>query len=56
MRTNKFYGRNWISPELNYSKEEWESLLRLAEELKTRFALNQDTSNILTEITLCYVL
>ncbi|MBS3742588.1 MAG: ornithine carbamoyltransferase [Candidatus Cloacimonetes bacterium] len=52
MRTNKFYGRDWISPELNYSKEEWESLIRLAEELKTRFALNEDTSNILDGQTL----
>jgi len=29
MRTNKFLGRDWLSPEIDYTKEEWESLLRL---------------------------
>jgi len=47
MRTNKFLGRDWISPEIDYTKEEWESILRLAEELKTRYAINEDTSHIL---------
>ena len=52
MRTNKFLGRDWISPEIDYTKEEWETLLRLAEELKTRYALNEDTSHILKGKTL----
>ena len=52
MRSNKFLGRDWLSPEIDYTKEEWESLLRLAEELKTRFAMNEDTSHILKGKTL----
>jgi len=52
MRTNRFFGRDWLSPEMDYTKEEWETLLHLAEELKTRFALNEDTSHILKGKTL----
>jgi N-acetylornithine carbamoyltransferase len=52
MHTNKFLGRDWLSPEIDYTKEEWESLLRLAEELKTRYAMNEDTSHILKGKTL----
>ena len=27
MRSNKFRGRDWLSPEIDYTKEEWESLI-----------------------------
>ena len=52
MRTNNFLGRDWLSPEMNYSKEEWESLIKLAIDLKTKYALNEDTTNILKGKTL----
>ena len=52
MRSNKFYGRDWLSPEIDWTKEEWESLLKLAEDLKTKFALNEDTTHILKGKTL----
>jgi len=47
MRTNAFRGRDWIDAELDYTKEEWESLIGLALDLKRRFAVCDDTRGIL---------
>ena len=47
MRTNAFRGRDWIDAELDYTKEEWETLIDLALDLKRRFAIGDDTRNIL---------
>ncbi|MEW6041050.1 MAG: ornithine carbamoyltransferase [Elusimicrobiota bacterium] len=52
MKSNKFYGRDWIDAELDYTKEEWETLIDVALELKRRFALNEDTTHILRGKTL----
>ncbi len=52
MRSNKFFGRDWLSPEIDYTKEEWESLIKLAIDLKTKYSLNEDTSHILKGQTL----
>lgn len=52
MKTNRFLGRDWLDPELTYSVEEWNTLMEVGFELKRRFALGQDTSNILTGKTL----
>ncbi len=35
MKTNRFLGRDWIDAELDYSKEEWETLIDVATELKS---------------------
>lgn len=35
MKTNNFLGRDWIDAELDYSKEEWETLIDLGLALKT---------------------
>ena len=52
MRTNKFRGRDWIDGELDYTKEEWESLIDLALDLKRKFAVGEDTRGILPAKTL----
>ena len=52
MKTNKFLGRDWIDAELDYTKEEWETLIDVALELKRQFALNFDQSHILKNRTL----
>ena len=52
MKTNKFLGRDWISPELDYTKEEWETLIDLSLQLKREFALNKDQTGILKNQTL----
>ncbi len=52
MRTNNFLGRDWIDAELDYTKEEWESLIDTAWELKRRHALREDMSHLLKGRTL----
>jgi N-acetylornithine carbamoyltransferase len=52
MKTNHFRGRDWIDAELDYTKEEWETLLDVALELKRGFARGQDQSHILKGKTL----
>ena len=52
MRSNKFLGRDWLSPEVDYTKEEWESILNLAIDLKRDYALNRDQTHILRGKTL----
>ena len=52
MRSNKFYGRDWIDAELDYTKEEWETLIDIALELKRRYAMNEDTTGLLRGKTL----
>ena len=34
MRTNNFLGRDWIDAELDYTKEEWETLIDVAIDLE----------------------
>ena len=52
MKTSNFLGRDWLDPEFSYSKEEWETLMDVGFELKRRFALGQDTSDVLKSKTL----
>jgi N-acetylornithine carbamoyltransferase len=52
MKTNNFAGRDWIDGELDYSKEEWETLIDLALHLKREFAMGKDQSYILKGKTL----
>ena len=52
MKTNKFLGRDWIDAELDYTKEEWETLIDMALYLKRCHAMNDDQSNILKGKTL----
>jgi N-acetylornithine carbamoyltransferase len=52
MKTNNFRGRDWIDAELDYSKEEWETLIDLALQLKQEFSMGKDQSYILKGKTL----
>jgi len=52
MRTNNFMGRDWIDGEIDYTKEEWETLIELALALKRDFALRKDQTHILKGKTL----
>ncbi|HOO78636.1 MAG TPA: ornithine carbamoyltransferase [bacterium] len=52
MNTNKFLGRDWIDAELDFSKEDWETLIDVALDLKRGFALRQDQSDMLKGQTL----
>jgi N-acetylornithine carbamoyltransferase len=52
MKTHNFLGRDWIDPEIDYSKEEWETLIDVAWELKRRHAMNEDMTHILKAKTL----
>ena len=52
MKTNNFMGRDWIDAEIDYNKEEWETLIDVALELKRRHALRDDQSAILKGKTL----
>ena len=52
MKTNNFRGRDWLDAELDFSKEEWETLIDLALDLKRGFAMGQDQSHILKGRTL----
>ncbi|MDP8235972.1 MAG: ornithine carbamoyltransferase [Candidatus Erginobacter occultus] len=52
MKTNGFYGRDWIDAELDYSREEWLTLIDIALELKRRYALGEDMTHLLRGKTL----
>ncbi len=52
MKTNNFRGRDWIDAELDYTKEEWETLIDLSLRLKQEFSMGVDHSNILKGKTL----
>jgi N-acetylornithine carbamoyltransferase len=52
MKTNKFLGRDWIDAELDYTKEEWETLIDVALDLKRGHAMRQDQTHILKNRTL----
>lgn len=52
MRSNMFRGRDWLSPEVDYTKEEWETLIDVALELKRDYAMGRDQTNILRGKTL----
>ena len=52
MKTNNFRGRDWIDAELDFSREEWETLLDVALMLKQEFALGKDHSTMLKNKTL----
>jgi N-acetylornithine carbamoyltransferase len=47
MRTEVFLGRDWIDAELDYSREEYETLIDVALELKRRFLMNEPHDHIL---------
>jgi len=52
MKTNSFRGRDWIDAEIDFSKEEWETLIDVALELKRRHAMGEDQTHILKGKTL----
>ncbi|MBA3065074.1 ornithine carbamoyltransferase [bacterium] len=52
MKTNGFLGRDWIDAELDYTREEWETLIDVGLELKRMHAMNQDQTYILKGKTL----
>lgn len=52
MLTNGFRGRDWIDPEISYTKEEWEVLIDVALDLKRRLALGEPLTHILPQKTL----
>lgn len=47
MKTYGFRGRDYIDAELDYTKEEWETLIEVSLELKKRFLMGEDMSHIL---------
>lgn len=47
MKTSGFRGRDFIDAELDYTKEEWETLIDVSLELKRRFLMDEDHSHIL---------
>lgn len=52
MKTNNFRGRDWIDAELDYSKEEWNTLIDLSLRLKQEYSMGVDHSGILKGKTL----
>lgn len=52
MRSNSFLGRDWIDAELDYTKEEWETLIDVALDLKRGHAMSEDQTHILRNKTL----
>ncbi len=52
MKNNNFKGRDWLKPEIDYSRQDWEKILDLAFMLKKRFAAEKDTTKILKAQTL----
>jgi len=52
MKTNNFLGRDWIDAELDYSKEEWETFIDAAGELKRRHTFGEDQTLLLKNKTL----
>ncbi len=52
MKTSTFRGRDWIDAEYDFSREQWETLIDLALELKRRVAMGEDHSHLLKGKTL----
>ncbi len=52
MRTNNFRGRDWIDAEIDFNREEWETLIHVALDLKRRHAMDDDQTEILKGKTL----
>jgi len=52
VRSNSFLGRDWIDAELDYTKEEWETLIDVALDLKRGHAMSEDQTHILRNKTL----
>lgn len=52
MKTETFNGRDWIDAELDYTREEWETLIDVALELKRRYAMGEDHTHLLRGKTL----
>lgn len=52
MKTDSFKGRDWIDAEIDYTREEWETLIDIALDLKKRFLLGEDHTHILRNKTL----
>ena len=52
MKTETFRGRDWIDAELDYTKEEYDTLIDVALDLKRRFLMDEDHSQILKNKTL----
>lgn len=52
MRSNSFLGRDWIDAELDYTREEWETLIDVALDLKRGHAMSEDQTHILRNKTL----
>jgi len=52
MITAGFRGRDYIDAELDYTKEEWETLIDVSLELKRRFLMGEDHSHLLRNKTL----
>jgi len=52
MRSNSFLGRDWIDAELDYTREEWETLIDVALDLKRGHAMSEDQTPILRNKTL----
>lgn len=47
MLTTAFRGRDYIDPEISYSKEEWETLIDVALDLKRRKLMGEDHTHLL---------
>jgi len=52
MKTESFRGRDWIDAEIDFTKEEWETLIDVALDLKRRFLLGEDHTHLLRNKTL----
>lgn len=52
MKSNGFLGRDWIDAEIDFTREEWETLIKVALWLKRMHALNHDQTHILRGKTL----
>ncbi|MGM0442045.1 MAG: ornithine carbamoyltransferase [Elusimicrobiota bacterium] len=52
MKTNRFFGRDWIDATLDFSKEEWETMIDVGLELKRRYAMKEPMDDLLRGQTL----
>jgi len=52
MKTYGFRGRDYIDAELDYTKEEWETLIDVSLDLKKRFLMGEDHTHLLKNKTL----
>jgi len=52
VKTESFNGKDWIDAELDFTKEEWETLIDVALDLKRRYAMGEDHSHLLKNKTL----